>query len=258
MVVKNDISKRLKKYGTAAVALAAVGLASNAVEAEQVSVTGISLEAFGSPAAGTVEGFLAINGFAAGASTFGYAFSQNAFSGANPLGGTATDVVLRAGWFANGTNANGFGQLNARNGGGIAISNVILNTSLGNGLGTFAIDLVANVGSAFNTGGTAFNGNPGSTNGNLNFNGLPYYAGGGGPWGNGLPNAGTAYFQFVNATDGQTYDGWLDIEFSVVGDVLTQTVTGIHVDTGIPEPSSMALLCMGAAGLAAYRRRRSA
>jgi hypothetical protein len=72
-------------------------------------------------------------------------------------------------------------------------------------------------------------------------------------------------FQFTNeALANANNFGWIEITFGA--DAATRTITGwAYEDSGapitvtpVPEPSSMALLSVGAAGLVAYRRRRQA
>ena len=250
---KKKLSTRLAKYSAAAVAAAATGLMSADVDADPISILGLSLSTSDS-----LEGFIDIQGFAQGATTFGYSFAQSSFSGNNPLGGPATDFVIRA-VFAPTT---GTAQIVARNGAAVAFRSYYV-TGPG---GTGSIAMAVNVGSAFNpvpgTMGTTFFGIPGSTTGNLRLVTWPWQDDGmGNDPGGFAGGTGTMAMTFRNEADGYTHQGWLDVSFQDDGaGFLQQTITGIHVETigVVPEPaSSMILLCMGAAGLATYRRRKS-
>ena len=76
-------------------------------------------------------------------------------------------------------------------------------------------------------------------------------------------------FRFLNEGNGLVNYGWLQVSLgtsftdssrSIVGYAYETNGTGITVgntSTATPEPSSLALLSIGAAGLAAYRRRRA-
>ncbi|MFV0336686.1 MAG: PEP-CTERM sorting domain-containing protein [Chthoniobacterales bacterium] len=93
----------------------------------------------------------------------------------------------------------------------------------------------------------------------------------GGYMGAGWTNPGTGYFGFSFISDGNTYYGWAEM---VIGDrgsvsqpgdnyMITRAyynaTPGESIQVGaIPEPSSVALLALGAGGLAAWRRRKQA
>ena len=240
---KNKTSHRLAKYSAAAVAAAATGITASDVQGDLVTKA-VSLTSTGS-----VELFLNIQGFALGASTFSYSFASSVASAGTPLGGTATDIMLR-GAFATST---GTAQVRGNNGAGFAIVAQYVGGPYNTG--TFAYAL--NVGSAFvtpnGTAGTYFGfGAPGAGAPTYNaFLTWPWNQGAG-QFGN--PGSGVAYFTFTNDLTGTTHEGWLSISIGNDGaGGLTSTITAIHVNT-VPEPASgMALLCMGAAGLATYR-----
>lgn len=246
MVVQQKNEKRLKKYGVAAVAAAAAGMATTA-DADLVSVTGLNLSTSNSN-----EGFLDIFPFVQGASTVGYAFANSTFSVGNPLGGTATDFMIRA-VFSQGT---GTALIAPRNG-NLAAGGYYF---VGGPYNTGTYFMMQNVGSAFNaaSSGAIYTGIPGSATGGAFLVTWPWNSSPGGF--GGQNGSGTIAFQYLNPNDGLSYDGWLDVAFGADGlGNLQMTITGYHIDTGtaIPEPSSaLAMLCAGAAGVGAYRRRR--
>jgi hypothetical protein len=244
MVVANDkLTKRLAKYSAAAVAAAATGFVATDVDADLVSVTGLNLSTSNS-----LEGFLDIFPFVQGASTVGYAFANSSFSVGNPLGGPATDFMIRAIFAA----STGTAFMAPRNG-NFAYGNYYY---VGGPYNTGSYFMFENVGSAFNpAGGSFIAGLPGSTTGGAFLVTWPWN---GNPGGFGA-GSGTIPFLYLNPTDSQFYNGWLDVAFGADGGGNFQmTITGYHIDT-LPEPgSALTMLCMGAAGLAGYRRRRQA
>ena len=77
-------------------------------------------------------------------------------------------------------------------------------------------------------------------------------------WGEG------SYLGFVSNSDGDNYYGWLEVTWDQ-GTKTFQILSGAYeseanlgILVGIPEPSSLALLAAGAAGVAALRRRKKA
>lgn len=247
-------SNRLTKYSVAAVAAAATGLTTADVSADIVSsgYVGDTLQSWAS-----TEGFISLNGFADGTSVFGgFSFGTNSVSNATPLGGN-TDLMIRGA----GNFSTGAAQLRGQNGALVAMT-----SAGGDG------PLVVNVGAVgnFPTGGagTYFLGNTGDgTQGQRGAlwdpdGGTNMQMGGNFNGGMGQESDGIAYFTFINKSNNLRYHGWLDITVFDNGDFgsMQNRINEIHYDTtAIPEPaSSMTLLCMGAAGLGAYRRRRKA
>lgn len=221
---QGDFVNRLTRYGVAAMA-GAVALGG----APQSEAALVFLDLSGAPLTASspvTSQFVDILGFATGAASFSIATSVG-FRYDNPLA-PGSELVLFAS-FSEGSVAG----LRGNNGAQIGF--------VGGG-GSY----VVNVGTVGNT-ATSLNGTMGH---------YLFYSGyGGGQFA--LDAPGVAFFQFTNTQTGMTHNGWLDVVVDSGGSV---SITGITVDTGnsggVPEPSSMALLCMGAAGVASYRRRR--
>lgn len=254
MVLKRNTKKRLAKYSAAAVAAAATGMTAANVHADLLSITGLSLSTSNS-----LEGFLDIQGFAQGATTFGYAFANSGYSFGNPLGGTATDFMIRAVFSV----TTGTAQIGGRNGAKVAAAPYYVTGSGGTGFAQMAV----NVGSAFNppVGATSFVGPSPNSGGSLLLVTWPWQDNGTGMDPGGFASgSGTMAMTFINSQTGFLHNAWLDVSFGDDGlGNLQQTITGIHIDSVgtqvVPEPASgMMLLCLGAAGLATYRRRKSA
>lgn len=225
-----QLSGRLTKYGVAAVAAVATGVAADNASASLVS-TPVNISA-----ANSVEAFVNILPFASGANSVSVTFTTNTFSMANPFAPNS-ELMLRG--------VNGLAQMSPRNGGvGIAA-----------GFVSSGYLYVLNVGTPFTV--------PTGTAGTVVFNSanngsLTYTAFGNGQFPVG--GSGVAFFQFINTGTGLPHNGWasVTIDTDLATGSLKPTITAIHVDTTpVPEPSTgMALLCLGAAGLARYRRRR--
>jgi hypothetical protein len=213
--------------------VAATGVAADVASADMVTVnTNINANS-------SLEVFVDIQGFTAGASTFSVVTTADGFSQANPLA-PYSELMLRG--------AGALAQLRMQQlGAGGAVTNNTTATAN-------SVFNAVNVGAAFAfpnfTNGTFFDGGPNNTNSpapiiyrtDLN---VGQFA-----------NGGVYHFRFFNNSpggDGRLYDAWATIDFAPG----SPTITDLHVNTSIPEPSGMALLCMGAAGLAAYRRRRN-
>jgi hypothetical protein len=83
------------------------------------------------------------------------------------------------------------------------------------------------------------------------------------------PNGGDAYLGFEFTTSGQFYNGWAQIiastgippgtESATLVDYAYDTTPGESIAAGeVPEPSSLVLFALGAAGIVALQRRRAA
>lgn len=219
------VAERLSKYGVAAVATVATGLGANQASAALVT-TPVNIPSFGN---GT---FVDILPFATGAAAVSVTFATASTSGANPLAPNS-ELMIR------GVNAN-TGIMSPRN------------TALLAATSSAGYIYVHNVGAAFTlpTGG--------SGTFNLADPGFGYFTYIGFSYGAFPPGStGVAYFSFTNTSTGLTHDAWatIFIDNTVAGQI-NPTITAVHVDT-LPEPSSMALLCLGAVGVARFRRRRS-
>lgn len=219
---RKKLAKRLKKYGLAAVSVATTGMAISSADAAQVSLP-VNITSSNS-----FETFIDILPFATGATSIAVNTVTNSFSGANPLAPNS-ELMLRG--------VPTLAQLRGNNGAAVAVftaSSYIYVRNVGQ---CFALP-PGGMGTFMQAGGP----NPS----------LTYPAFGGGDFPVGTP--GVAYFTFTNTGTGMTHDGWAEI---VVQPGLTPTITRLCVDTGVvPEPTSMGLLCMGAAGVAAFRRRK--
>jgi hypothetical protein len=221
------VATRLTKYGVAALSAAAVGIAANSSEAAQVTLP-VNISSSNS-----IERFVDIQPFALGANTISAIVATSSLSYANPLAPNS-ELMLRG--------AANIAQLRPNNGALIA---AFISSSF---------VYVRNVGAAFalppNNAGTFMT--AGGSGGQQYNPSLTYPAFGAGDF----PIGSTrfAYFTFNNPGTGLT-NGWATIVMNGTAAVPAPTITALHVDTGVPEPSSMALLCMGAVGMAAYRRR---
>ena len=214
-VEKKERRNRIVKYSVAATAATAASLA--ATQSADADI--VFLDLSGSPIFSntSVEAFVDILGFAEGASTISVTYATSAFSGANPLAPNSEFMIRGTGPVTQvrGNNGAQFGYYIL--GGYYYVSNV-------GSVGNFAAN---------------FNG----TN-NLSM----YFDGFGGPFSPGVP--GIAHFTFTNTQTGGTHNAWLHLQTDGPAGDRQATVTGITVDT-IPEPASgMALLCLGAAGIA--------
>ncbi|MEZ6093785.1 MAG: PEP-CTERM sorting domain-containing protein [Pirellulaceae bacterium] len=209
------------KYTAAAASVTAATMAADSAEADLVF---LDLSASPITSAGSIENFVDILPFAKGATAISVTFSTNSFSGANPLAPNSEFMIRGAG---------GGTQVRGNNGAQFGYYTI------------GAYYYVQNVGAVGNF-ATAFDGANNLT---------MYYDGYGGPIGF---TPGIAHFTFTNTGDGQTYNGWLELVTEGTAGARQATLNGIWVDTQtVPEPTSgMALLCLGAAGIAGYRRRR--
>lgn len=218
----SQIGKRLSKYGVAAVSAVATGLGANAAQASLVTLP-VNINSQNS-----IETFIDILPFAPGANSIAVNFTNSSVSAANPLAPNS-ELMLR-GYL-------GGAQVRGNNGAQVAafVSSGYL----------YVRGVAAPfVQPAFNAGtfmvGSTYNAS------------LTYTAFGNGDFPPGSTHV--AYFTFNNPASGLT-NGWLTIQMNGTASNLNPTITAIHVDTGVPEPTSMALLCLGAAGLLARRRR---
>lgn len=227
-----QLAGRLSKYGMAAVAAVATGVATENASASLVT-TPVNISS-----ANSLEAFIDILPFATGATTVGVSFATNSYSAADPFAPNS-ELMLRG---------VGIGAQLAPRNGGVAIAA---------GFVSSGYLYVLNVGTPF----TLPTGTAGTVAFNSAYNGsLTYPAFGNGQFAPGT--SGVAYFQFINTATGLPHDGWASITMNTDGltGSLMPTITAIHVDTDpVPEPSTgMALLCLGAAGLGRYRRRQNA
>ena len=237
-------STRLAKYSVAAVAVAATGLTTADLDAAIVSSGNLGNALL---AVNSQELFVSLNGFTEGALAFGgFSTAVDPSSVGNPLAGN-TDIMLRgAGFFTSG-NAN----ISARNGGWLAVTSGTRD-ELAINLPSAGVLPTGGAGTYFLTGGQRadlFENTQSPDHGNFN-----------NPPSSGFGSDGFAHFHFTNKLTGLRHYGWLDITISDGGGAGTMQVRINEIfyqSNSIPEPaSSMTLLCMGAAGLAAYRRRR--
>lgn len=220
---KQRKSARLGKYAAAAAATVAAGVASDA-SADLVTLP------VGITAADSLEVFVDILPFASGASSISIATATSSFSVANPLTPNS-ELMIRG--------AAGFTGLRANNGAAMSY-------------------YVSGAFSYIEVGATPFV-VPAAPNLEIASNVLTaYYDGYGGPIGVGATE--TTYFQFVNTGTGLVHDAWASFTTGGTAGDREFTLETLFVDTDpIPEPNSMGLLLLGAAGISAYRgRRRSA
>lgn len=219
-----SVTNRLRKYSVAAASLTAAAAATSATADADI----VFLDLSASPVSSTdsVETFVDILGFTRGASSISISVATSTYSAGNPLAPNSEFMLRGFGpsTSVRGNNGAEFGYYS--NGGYLYLENV---------------GAVGNVASAFD-----------GTN-NLTM----YFDAYGGPFDVDTP--GVAHFTFTNTDDGETYNGWLDLVTTGVAGDRTVQLTGITVDTleAIPEPTGMALLCLGAAGIGTYRRRKS-
>ena len=218
---QHSVARQLGKYSIAAAAISAAAPIS--ADADIIS---LDLSANPITASGSVETFIDLTGVKAGGTSFSINVATNIYSLANPLAPNS-EIMLRG--------VNGFAGVRGNN-----------DTEVGFVIGSNGFE-VANVGAVGVTTADLL--------GDVQLG--MYLDGSGGTFEPDTP--GVAYFTFVNEDDGETYEGWLDLETRGVDGNREVALTGIHVEVGaIPEPSGTALLCLGAAGIAAYRRRRTA
>ena len=230
------IAKRLSNYGIAALATAAIGVVAHHADAAQVTLP-VNINS-----ADSLETFIDILPFAPGANSIAVNFVNNSYSNANPLAPNS-ELMLRG--------VSGAAQLRPQNGRSFAcfLSSGGFYTYVRAVPGAFVFPPNNNGTFLFN-GSANFPPNPSLT--------YPGLVGGDFP----LGSTHVAYFRFHNANTpgaGPNTDGWLTIQMNSSATSVVPTITAISVDTGTatPEPSSMALLCMGAVGLANYRRRQA-
>jgi hypothetical protein len=225
---QQSLSSRISKYSLAAASATAAAVTTTSADADLVF-----LDLSGSPvfSNSSLETFVDILPFAPDATAISIATSKNSQYAANPLAPNSEFMIRGVGAFTGVRGNNG---------------NVFSAYTIGNYF------YLSNVGAVGNRGaGNLISGTPGASL-------TMYFDGYGGPFAPDTP--GVAYMQFTNTQTGQIHDAWLDLVTTGAAAAREVQLTGITVDTtaAIPEPASgMALLCLGAIGIAGYRRRRT-